>query len=101
MAEVCKLLFDLSLYYALTGFYLRCISGEGPSAACFLALAACAAIILAKSAKKARPAAALVCCVAMAALLPAGQTLAALPFAAGALIFEAWALLDRQGKPSA
>ncbi len=44
MAEVCKLLFDLSLYHALTGFYLRCISGEGPSAACFLALAACAAL---------------------------------------------------------
>ena len=44
MAEVCKLLFDLSLYYTLTGFYLRCISGEGPSAVCFLALALCAVL---------------------------------------------------------
>ena len=39
-----KLLFDLSLYYTLTGFYLRCVSGNTPSAACFLALTVCAAV---------------------------------------------------------
>lgn len=44
MATFYKLLFDLSLYYTLTGFYLRCVSGKAPSAACFLALTACAAV---------------------------------------------------------
>ncbi len=43
MAVFYKLLFDLSLYYTLTGFYLRCVSGKAPSAVCFLVLTACAA----------------------------------------------------------
>ena len=44
MAGVLKILFDLSLYYTLTGFYLRCVSGQAPSAICFLALVLCAAL---------------------------------------------------------
>ena len=44
MAGVLKTLFDLSLYYTLTGFYLRCVSGQAPSAICFLALVLCAAL---------------------------------------------------------
>ena len=44
MAGVLKILFDLSLYYTLTGFYLICVSGQAPSAVCFLALVCCASV---------------------------------------------------------
>ena len=44
MAEFYKLLFDLSLYYTLTGWYLSIFAHVAPSAAGFIALAACAAL---------------------------------------------------------
>ena len=40
MTEVCKLLFDLSLWFTLSGFYLRLAAGVGPSLWGFLALSA-------------------------------------------------------------
>lgn len=44
MTEVYKLLFDLSLYYCVGGYFLRLATGKAPSAAGFLALCACAAL---------------------------------------------------------
>jgi hypothetical protein len=44
MAEFYKLLFDLSLYYTLVGYYFRLISGCAPSVAGFAALCLCAAL---------------------------------------------------------
>lgn len=55
------------------------------------ALLVCAILLLVRSEKKAAPAGALACCAAMAALLLTGHGLAALPFAAGGLVFATMA----------
>ena len=44
MTEIYKLLFDLSLYYTLSGFYLILIAEESPSVVLFLALLAAAGL---------------------------------------------------------
>ena len=44
MVQVYKLLFDLSLYYCIGGYYLRLAAGEAPSVIGFLALCTCAAL---------------------------------------------------------
>ena len=44
MAEFYKLLFDLSLYWTFSGFFLRLIARQAPSAAGFLTLCAAAAL---------------------------------------------------------
>lgn len=44
MTEIYKLLFDLSLYYTISGYYLILIARESPAAALFLALIAAAGL---------------------------------------------------------